>query len=82
MAGNEGVGEIVAVGSNVQNLCIGDRVVPNIPNLGTWRTHANYNFKDISKVCLIMGKSSFSISYLLYILFLSYFTDPKPSKLG
>ncbi|XP_032670465.1 enoyl-[acyl-carrier-protein] reductase, mitochondrial [Odontomachus brunneus] len=50
VAGNEGVGEILAVGSNVQNLCIGDRVVPNCPNLGTWRTHANYNFKDISKV--------------------------------
>lgn len=48
--GNEGVGEIVAVGSNVRNLCVGDRVVPNGPNFGTWRTHANYNFKDVMKV--------------------------------
>ncbi|EFN81722.1 Probable trans-2-enoyl-CoA reductase, mitochondrial [Harpegnathos saltator] len=48
--GNEGVGEIVAVGSNVQNLCVGDKVVPNGPNFGTWRTQANYNFKDVSKI--------------------------------
>lgn len=51
--GNEGVGEIVAIGSNVQNFRIGDRVVPNGPNLGTWRVQANYSFKDLSKVCLL-----------------------------
>lgn len=48
--GNEGVGEIVAVGSNVQTLRIGDKVVPNGPNFGTWRTLANYNFKDVMKM--------------------------------
>ncbi|XP_011161140.1 enoyl-[acyl-carrier-protein] reductase, mitochondrial isoform X2 [Solenopsis invicta] len=50
VAGNEGVGEIVDVGSNVQNLRIGDRVVPNGPNFGIWRTQANYNFKDVMKI--------------------------------
>ncbi|KAL0129716.1 hypothetical protein PUN28_001761 [Cardiocondyla obscurior] len=48
--GNEGVGEIVAVGSNVQNLHVGDKVVPNGPNFGIWRTQANYNFKDVMKL--------------------------------
>lgn len=49
--GNEGVGEIIALGCNVQNLYVGDKVVPNGPNFGTWRTQANYNYKDVSKVC-------------------------------
>ncbi|EFN62703.1 Probable trans-2-enoyl-CoA reductase, mitochondrial [Camponotus floridanus] len=48
--GNEGVGEIVAIGSSVQTLRIGDKVVPNGPNFGTWRTLANYNFKDVMKM--------------------------------
>ncbi|XP_012538713.2 enoyl-[acyl-carrier-protein] reductase, mitochondrial isoform X1 [Monomorium pharaonis] len=48
--GNEGVGEIVAVGSSVQDLRVGDRVVPNGPNFGIWRTQANYNFKDLMKI--------------------------------
>ncbi|KAL6259903.1 hypothetical protein P5V15_009814 [Pogonomyrmex californicus] len=48
--GNEGVGEIVAIGSNVQDLRIGDRVLPNGPNFGIWRTQANYNFKDVMKI--------------------------------
>lgn len=48
--GNEGVGEIVAIGSNVQDLRVGDRVVPNGPNFGIWRTQANYNSKDVMKI--------------------------------
>ncbi|KYQ55706.1 putative trans-2-enoyl-CoA reductase, mitochondrial, partial [Trachymyrmex zeteki] len=50
VAGNEGVGEIVAIGSDVQGLRIGDRVVPNGPNFGIWRTQANYNSKDVMKI--------------------------------
>lgn len=57
------------VGSNVENLCVGDRVVPNELNLGTWRTHANYNFRDVSKVCSIVVQFFFNISCLLYILY-------------
>lgn len=68
--GNEGVGEIVAVGSNVQTLRIGDKVVPNGPNFGTWRTLANYNFKDVMKVCIILTTPC-SILYLPLVLFLS-----------
>lgn len=48
--GNEGVGEIITVGSNVKNLSIGDRVIPNGLNLGTWRTHANYNSVELMKI--------------------------------
>lgn len=48
--GNEGVGEVIAVGSDVKNLNIGDKVIPNITNLGTWRTYATYNSEELMKV--------------------------------
>ncbi|KAJ8687280.1 hypothetical protein QAD02_023074 [Eretmocerus hayati] len=49
--GNEGVGEIVAVGPNAKDFCVGDRVVPNVVNRGTWRTHALYKSNEMLKVC-------------------------------
>ncbi|XP_015595644.1 enoyl-[acyl-carrier-protein] reductase, mitochondrial [Cephus cinctus] len=48
--GNEGVGEVVIVGSKVQGLEVGDRVVPNGVNMGTWRTHAVYNKDEVLKI--------------------------------
>lgn len=48
--GNEGVGEIVAAGSSVTDLCIGDRVVPNGANKGTWRTCGLYEASEVFKV--------------------------------
>lgn len=38
--GNEGVGEIIKVGTEVKDFTVGDRVVPLASGLGTWRTHA------------------------------------------
>ncbi|XP_050298766.1 enoyl-[acyl-carrier-protein] reductase, mitochondrial isoform X2 [Anthonomus grandis grandis] len=37
--GNEGVGKVIKVGSNVIEFAEGDHVIPLNPNLGTWRTH-------------------------------------------
>ena len=37
--GHEGVGKIIQVGGNVKNLAVGDLVIPNSDNFGTWRTH-------------------------------------------
>ena len=48
--GNEGVGEVIALGPNVKNLNVGDRVVPNALNIGTWRTQGNYKSEDLMKV--------------------------------
>lgn len=48
--GNEGVGEIIAIGPNTTNICVGDKVVPNGPNKGTWRTCALYKSQDVYKV--------------------------------
>lgn len=48
--GNEGVGEIVAIGSNVQNVKVGDKVLPNGVNHGIWRTLANYKCDQVMPV--------------------------------
>ncbi|OAD57160.1 putative trans-2-enoyl-CoA reductase, mitochondrial [Eufriesea mexicana] len=48
--GNEGVGEVIAIGSNIKHLNVGDRVIPNGSHLGTWRTHANYTSEELMKV--------------------------------
>ena len=40
VVGNEGVGEVVDVGTNVSELKVGDWVIPNQAGFGTWRTHA------------------------------------------
>ena len=38
--GNEGLAKVIAKGSSVHNLNIGDWVLPVNPGFGTWRTHA------------------------------------------
>ncbi|XP_061802643.2 enoyl-[acyl-carrier-protein] reductase, mitochondrial isoform X1 [Nerophis lumbriciformis] len=40
VGGNEGVGQVVEVGSQVTSLQIGDRVIPKDASLGMWRTAA------------------------------------------
>ncbi|XP_066597564.1 enoyl-[acyl-carrier-protein] reductase, mitochondrial [Prorops nasuta] len=48
--GNEGVGEIIAVGSQVKGFSVGDKIVPGTIKLGTWRTCANYKPDEIIKI--------------------------------
>ncbi|CAB0040155.1 unnamed protein product [Trichogramma brassicae] len=48
--GNEGVGEIVATGCNTNQFSVGDKVVPNGVNKGTWRTHGIYKAQDLFKI--------------------------------
>ncbi|XP_059475815.1 enoyl-[acyl-carrier-protein] reductase, mitochondrial [Neocloeon triangulifer] len=50
IGGNEGVGEIVEVGSEVTQLKVGDRVLPAINAWGTWRTYAVCPQHQIFKV--------------------------------
>lgn len=53
--GNEGVGEIVKVGSDVEHLKSGDHVVPLSNALGTWRTHMILNSQLLLKVPKDLG---------------------------
>ncbi|KAJ7530002.1 hypothetical protein O6H91_15G074700 [Diphasiastrum complanatum] len=40
IAGGEGVGEVIAMATGVENLSIGDWVIPAYSGVGTWCTHA------------------------------------------
>ncbi|XP_014279129.1 enoyl-[acyl-carrier-protein] reductase, mitochondrial [Halyomorpha halys] len=55
--GHEGVGKIVEIGKNVKNLTVGDMVIPNVENFGTWRSHtvvkADLLYKIPSNVPLV-----------------------------
>lgn len=53
--GNEGVGEIVAIGNKVQHFAAGDRVVPLTNALGTWRSHIIISCSDVHKVPMQLG---------------------------
>ncbi|GKT92481.1 mitochondrial trans-2-enoyl- reductase [Colletotrichum tofieldiae] len=48
--GNEGVFEVVSVGSKGSGLQKGDWVIPSASSFGTWRTHAVAEAKDVMKV--------------------------------
>ncbi|EFQ26784.1 zinc-binding dehydrogenase [Colletotrichum graminicola] len=48
--GNEGVFEVVSVGSRDLGLQKGDWVIPSASSFGTWRTHAVADAKDVMKV--------------------------------
>lgn len=48
--GNEGVAEVISVGSNVEEFKKGDRVIPFVNALGTWRTHLLASKNNLLKV--------------------------------
>ncbi|KAK0175760.1 hypothetical protein PV327_009486 [Microctonus hyperodae] len=48
--GNEGVGEVIEIGANIKEFAVGDRVIPNDNNMGTWRTNALYKANDLLKI--------------------------------
>ncbi|XP_030637837.1 enoyl-[acyl-carrier-protein] reductase, mitochondrial isoform X2 [Chanos chanos] len=50
VGGNEGVGKVVEVGSEVRRLKVGDWVIPKDAGLGTWRTAAVINAEDLIAV--------------------------------
>lgn len=50
IGGNEGLFEIVEVGSNVAGFKKGDWAIPRLPNFGTWRSHAIVTPKDLTPI--------------------------------
>uniref|UniRef100_Q5RBL3 Enoyl-[acyl-carrier-protein] reductase, mitochondrial n=1 Tax=Pongo abelii TaxID=9601 RepID=Q5RBL3_PONAB len=50
VGGNEGVAQVIAVGSNVTGLKPGDWVIPANAGLGTWRTEAVFSEKALIQV--------------------------------
>ncbi|XP_053123026.1 enoyl-[acyl-carrier-protein] reductase, mitochondrial isoform X2 [Hemicordylus capensis] len=50
VGGNEGVGQVVGVGSHVTSLKPGDLVIPADAGLGTWRTEATFSEENLLKM--------------------------------
>ncbi|XP_015114904.1 enoyl-[acyl-carrier-protein] reductase, mitochondrial [Diachasma alloeum] len=50
VAGNEGVGEVVDVGEGVKAVGVGDKVVPNRSNTGTWSSRRVYPVEEVLKI--------------------------------
>lgn len=50
IGGNEGLFEIVEVGSNIKNFKAGDWAIPRLPNFGTWRSHALVTPGDLTPI--------------------------------
>uniref|UniRef100_H0XDF3 Enoyl-[acyl-carrier-protein] reductase, mitochondrial n=1 Tax=Otolemur garnettii TaxID=30611 RepID=H0XDF3_OTOGA len=50
VGGNEGVGQVVAVGSDVTSLKAGDWVIPANAGLGTWQTEAVFSEEELMRV--------------------------------
>lgn len=76
--GNEGVGEVVAVGKSVQKITVGDRVVPLIGALGTWRTHiisASTNLYKIPKKLGIVEAATLTVNPCTAFRMLRDFVD-------
>lgn len=48
--GNEGCAEVIKLGSAVQGLEIGDKVVLCKSSMGTWRSHMKSHFSDFFKI--------------------------------
>lgn len=81
VAGNEGVGEVVKVGNEVQEVAVGDRVVPLTSGLGTWRTHAIFPQNTIFKVPKKLGlveAATLTVNPCTAYRMLRDFTDLKP----
>jgi len=50
VAGNEGLGKIVAVGDKVKGFNVGDLVIPSKFGFGTWRTELVVNQNDVIQI--------------------------------
>ncbi|EMG49510.1 ETR1 Enoyl-[acyl-carrier-protein] reductase 1 [Candida maltosa Xu316] len=59
VGGNEGVFEVIHVGSEITNYKVGDIVIPKMPGFGTWRTYAlvTVNETDLTPFIKVNGLS-------------------------
>lgn len=55
VAGNECVAEVISCGPDTTSLRPGDRVIPFVTQLGTWRTHALFEEANLIKVPKELG---------------------------
>lgn len=94
VGGNEGLFQVLKVGSNVTEFQEGDWAVPTTVNFGTWRTHAVCDAKQMMKLrnpdqSIAMGKpqglsinqgATLSVNPLTAYLMLTHYIKLNPGK--
>lgn len=94
VGGNEGLFEVIKIGSNVKNLSVGDWCVPTSVNFGTWRTHALCLDHEMTKLpnpsqskqngksnsLTINQGATISVNPLTALLMLTHYTKLNPGK--
>ncbi|KAK2909996.1 enoyl-[acyl-carrier-protein] reductase, mitochondrial isoform X6 [Channa argus] len=81
VAGNEGVAQVVEVGSQVKSFKIGDWVIPRDAGLGTWRTEAVLAESDVISVpndIPLLSAATLGVNPCTAFRMLSDFGDLKP----
>lgn len=81
IGGNEGVGEVVKVGSSVSKLQIGTRVIPASAGWGTWRTHAighEDQFIEIDRNLPLVSAATITVNPCTAYRMLKDFVNLKP----
>ncbi|XP_077193289.1 enoyl-[acyl-carrier-protein] reductase, mitochondrial [Paroedura picta] len=81
VGGNEGVGQVVQIGSNVTSLKPGDLVIPADAGLGTWRTEAVFEEDKLLKIppdIPLMSAATLSVNPCTAFRMLSDFVTLKP----
>ncbi|XP_028985479.1 enoyl-[acyl-carrier-protein] reductase, mitochondrial [Betta splendens] len=81
VGGNEGVGQVVQVGSQVKSLKTGDWVIPRDAGLGTWRTEAVLAEDDVIAVpnnIPLLSAATLGVNPCTAFRMLTDFEDLKP----
>ncbi|RLV90990.1 Allantoinase [Spathaspora sp. JA1] len=92
--GNEGLFQVIATGDKVENLHIGDWVIPANVNFGTWRTHALGEETDFIQIpnpsqSRVNGKplgltinqgATISVNPMTALLMLTHYVKLNPGK--
>jgi mitochondrial enoyl-[acyl-carrier protein] reductase / trans-2-enoyl-CoA reductase len=65
VGGNEGLGEVTSVGEGVKSLKRGDWVVMKAPQVGTWRSAANFREGQVLKVPRLEGLSEVNAATMM-----------------
>ncbi|XP_038163032.1 enoyl-[acyl-carrier-protein] reductase, mitochondrial [Cyprinodon tularosa] len=81
VGGNEGVGQVIEVGSQVKSLKAGDWVIPRDAGLGTWRTEAVLAEEDVISVpnnIPLLSAATLGVNPCTAFRMLSDFEDLRP----
>ncbi|XP_076827921.1 enoyl-[acyl-carrier-protein] reductase, mitochondrial isoform X2 [Brachyhypopomus gauderio] len=81
VGGNEGLGQVIEVGSDVRTIKVGDWVIPRDAGLGTWRTAMVLSADDLVTVpsdIPVLSAATLGVNPCTALRMLSDFEDLKP----